>query len=356
MADVWIGIDSSNLVSCCGDSGNTLDDALDGTDHWYHDTNHKHWFIIDLGERYNVKKFRGRSSTFMDPISVDIYVSETNGNWGAQVGSNISTWQDTSNWVEVDTTDKVGRYIKVEIETTENALHRLQWGHTSSPFTIFDVYGEFVGTESGYIKYCYDGPQWFDVNNSHYDSSCGDTGGHTASEALGGTDYWYHEVNETHWFIIDLGAEYNITKVRGRSNLSMDPIDVNVYVSTTNGNWGVAVASGISTWQDTNDWVEIDTTDKTGRYVKVEIEETEHWWDWIMFGDSSPLLPIFDVYCSHAKGIKLASSTCITDKVLRFYNGSNTVSLVLVTTADDDASPVRFYDGATTWAIKEYKE
>jgi len=140
---------------------------------------------------------------------------------------------------------------------------------------------------------------WIGVGSSHYDSHCGDDGARTIEEALDGTDYWLHEVNETHWFVLNLGQTYNITKVRGRSDypiLTRDPDDVNIYVSDDKANWGTAVASGITTWQDTTAWVEVDVTDKNGRYVKVEIVSTESADNYLRFGDSPGPFTIFDVY------------------------------------------------------------
>lgn len=156
-------------------------------------------------------------------------------------------------------------------------------------------------------------PYWFGVNGSHLDSSCGDDGGlGTAGNALYGTTIWTHEVNETHWFIIDLGYEYNVTKVRGRSNYVRDPTDVKIYVSTSKDAWGAAVATGITTWQDTDAWIEIDVTDKVGRYVKIEIVDTENVSKYLTFGGINDI-SIFDVYVSSNDIFKLRDKLDSTD-------------------------------------------
>ena len=149
MAD-WIGITSANLDSFCGETDNhTVAEALDGDDYWYHNAEvptHEasHWFILDLGESYDITKVRGRSQNDGgDPTNVNIYISETDGDWGAAVASNITTWQDTADWVEIDTTDKRGRYVKVEITTTEAAGNLMYFGFATAD-TIFDVYGTLV--------------------------------------------------------------------------------------------------------------------------------------------------------------------------------------------------------------------
>jgi len=158
MAADWLGISSSHLESDCGDDGlNTIEDALDGIGGWGHTTDHTHWFIVDLGQRYNVQKVRARSNSVEDPIDVNIYVHPTTntegGDWGDAVASDISTWQDTADWVEIDTTDKEGRYVKVEIIDTEDVLENsIIFGNTSSPFAIFDAYGELFSSGAAIVE------------------------------------------------------------------------------------------------------------------------------------------------------------------------------------------------------------
>jgi hypothetical protein len=145
MADDWLGISSTEYDSHCGDYSASYDlpDALDGSGVWLHYVNETHWFILDLGATYTIKKFRGRAKWPYDPVDVDIYVSDSKVDWGVAVATGISTWQDTVAWVEVDSTDKNGRYIKVEIIATEHAEYPyISWGGISPSFTIFDAYGD----------------------------------------------------------------------------------------------------------------------------------------------------------------------------------------------------------------------
>jgi len=120
-SDAWLGISGSELIATCDDAGtgNRLIDALNGTTYWYDPTAHNHWFVLDLGANYTIKKFRGRSDENFDPVTVDIYISIDNVTWGSTVAGGINTWQDTTSWVEVDSTDKKGRYIKCWINSTE---------------------------------------------------------------------------------------------------------------------------------------------------------------------------------------------------------------------------------------------
>jgi PKD repeat protein len=143
-SDSWLGISSSELVYACENKFG-LGMALDGTGElWDAVTNHDHEFILNLGKNYSIKKFRGRSNSLNDPIDVDIYISTDNSTWGTAVASDISTWQDTDTWVEVDSTDKTGRYIKVVVQSTEDEACVLAWGGFMPPGPIFDAYGEEV--------------------------------------------------------------------------------------------------------------------------------------------------------------------------------------------------------------------
>lgn len=134
---------------------------------------------------------------------------------------------------------------------------------------------------------------WFGINSLYIDSAC-DSIDSSLRTGLDGTSYWEHGATETHWFIIDLKRSLTVTNLRGKSLQALDPINVNVYVSDNKADWGTAVAANITTWQDTSAWVEITPTEKKGRYVKVEITDTEHIDDFIRWGSSG----MFDVYCT----------------------------------------------------------
>ncbi len=67
-------------------------------------------------------------------------VSDNKMDWGSAVATGISVWEDASTYVEVNTTIKTGRYVKIEVTDTESPFNSLRWGVSpSSP--IFDVYG-----------------------------------------------------------------------------------------------------------------------------------------------------------------------------------------------------------------------
>lgn len=186
---------------------------------------------------------------------------------------------------------------------------------------------------------------WIGIDGSHIDSVCGEDAPHTLIVGLNGTDYWqYMSAELPHWFILDLGESKNVTKVRGRSNhLAYDPVSVNIYVSDDTENWGVAVTSGISTWQDTDEWVEIETTPKEGQYVKVEITETEDILGQIAFGGNDPYYPIFDVYEGVGDGqyfnglidnVMLFDTTLNIDEVKALHHGGHGTEIAEVIDLD----------------------
>ena len=146
MADHWLIIDSTNYDSHCGEEGAyPLTGALNGDNVWVHWVQEEHYFILDLGETYTIKKVHGRSNDIADPYKVDIYVSDDKGNWGAAVATDISTWKDTDVWAEINTTDKDGRYVKVVIKETGYGVNgELSFGKPAG-MTIFDVYGDVAG-------------------------------------------------------------------------------------------------------------------------------------------------------------------------------------------------------------------
>ncbi len=119
--------------------------------------------------------------------------------------------------------------------------------------------------------------QWYEVDENDLDSySRRGNFPHYIEQALNGTDYWWPNATEVHWFILDLGQSYTITKVRGKSSFTdYDPIDIDVYVSDDKGNFGAPVVTGISTWKNTQIWEEIEVTPKTGRYIKFVVNATE---------------------------------------------------------------------------------
>jgi len=138
---------------------------------------------------------------------------------------------------------------------------------------------------------------WLEISSTELDSFCGeeDPIGPLA-DALDGIDWWLHFGDEIHWFVIDLGQTYTITRVKGRSNDVLDPIDVNIYIDDNNPPTTLC-EEGITTWKDTDEWVEIIlTTPGTGRYIKVEIEDTEDIDRIIGFGEEAVPFTIFDAY------------------------------------------------------------
>ena len=181
---------------------------------------------------------------------------------------------------------------KVTVKSREN--------QTNSPVTLFIRIGNLsINQEKSSLMHWLDSDDWLGISSSELDSHCGDSSGRTLSEALDGTDYWYHFGESDHHFIIDLGEPYTIKKLRGRSYRSCDPIDIDIFVSNNKSNWGNPIVSGISTWQDTASWQVVNlSTYGQGRYIKVQINDTEHLFNNIEWGSSMgpPYMTIFDIY------------------------------------------------------------
>lgn len=140
----WIEITSTMLHSNCGDSfGHTLAEALDNTDYWQHSYNHTHWFIIDLGESKDIYKVASYSNTGNDPTDVDIYISDNPASFTNKIIDNITDWQDTTSYVEHITDSgqlETGRYLKIEILSTEQGPNFIIWGDDPMLGTILKIY------------------------------------------------------------------------------------------------------------------------------------------------------------------------------------------------------------------------
>lgn len=114
--------------------------------------------------------------------------------------------------------------------------------------------------------------------------------------ALNGAGPWKTLADMPHWIILDFGVSYTVKQIRGRSQQEWDPIDVEIYVSDIKGTWGVAVATGISTWKNRTDWAGdavIDVTDKVGRYLMVKILEAEEGGHRLYWGCGEKILDVY---------------------------------------------------------------
>lgn len=140
---------------------------------------------------------------------------------------------------------------------------------------------------------------WLNIGSTHLYDLCGEEEGNELADVLDNIKLsWRHYAFHAHWFILDLGASYTLTKVKGRSNtVAYEPIDVDIFVSDDMKNWGTPVAEGISSWHDTFEWQEDDLIEKNGRYVKVVIYETENGIDkYLAWGFAVGGYKIFDLY------------------------------------------------------------
>lgn len=138
---------------------------------------------------------------------------------------------------------------------------------------------------------------WLNIGSAQLHSKCGEDPSYLLADALDGLNVWYHDFEGVHWFILDLGQSYTITKVKGRSNYpAMDPYHLDIYVSDDIENWGAAVKTNIDLWRTENEFIEYDVTEKSGRYIKVVILDTMDAQDRLVWGRLSVPFTIFDCY------------------------------------------------------------
>ncbi len=216
---------------------------------------------------------------------IDVSKYGNNGTLGNATAGTDPTWNATGKYGGAFEFDGTDDYINISYDDSLNITQAI----TLSAWIKSNI-------DSRYILARDPPADWLGINSSHLDdASHPGYFDHLLTEALNGNDYWRCDDDETHWFIVDLGETKNVQKVRGRSDQYGDPANVNIYVSNDKENWGAGVATGITTWKDTSEFVEIDTTGKEGRYVKVEIVATEDPFSYLAFGDDPPFT-IFDVY------------------------------------------------------------
>lgn len=121
--------------------------------------------------------------------------------------------------------------------------------------------------------------EWIEPDSSNHFSDCGTTI-NTWEDMLDGIDFIAHLVTETHFVVLDMGSSLDISRVGLRGNTAGGqnaPTAINIYVSDDTGDWGTAVATGIdpSGFFDDVSWLDTITTRKDGRYVKIEITDTQ---------------------------------------------------------------------------------
>jgi len=145
--------------------------------------------------------------------------------------------------------------------------------------------------------------QWFLVDSDNLHSCC-EGESPDLEAALDGDGTWGCSGHEEHWFILDLGTNYTVGAVRGRSNYNgLDPGSVDIYVARTLEELEkskLTKEGSITDWQNTDTWVTHDPEeDLDGRYVKVLITEQDE----LKFGQTDmlplPTFSIFDIFVSN---------------------------------------------------------
>lgn len=181
----WFGVTSANLETADrGDTGAKLSNMLDGTGAsqslWLEVANPSfpQEFVLDLGQNYTIERIRSRSFYLVNITDFDVYVSETNGDWGTAVIEGVNPTAGGSSYTETATTEKVGRYVRVVLNTSSFGTI-LSWGLNGAFGNCFDVFvgysydqepgGVFTYNESGYT-YNATGISYNSVDDYLYDA------------------------------------------------------------------------------------------------------------------------------------------------------------------------------------------
>ena len=128
----WTEPGSGTIHSDCGETINTWEDMLDGTDWVAHLVAEVHELQLDLGTSKDIARFRFKGNTAgggvgFAPVDMDVFVSDSDTVWGDAVltGIDISSFEDT--FGEFISTRKSGRYLKFVINSTSQG-QVLTWG------------------------------------------------------------------------------------------------------------------------------------------------------------------------------------------------------------------------------------
>ena len=114
-----------SIVDQCGGSAVNIIDRDKATT-WFHWVEEAHWVILDMGETSTISKICTWHERQWDTERglTEIYVSTDTSDWGESLGSMKNTQNQNPGWIEVDITDKVGRYIKLVFETSNSPYWR----------------------------------------------------------------------------------------------------------------------------------------------------------------------------------------------------------------------------------------
>lgn len=253
------------------------------------------------------------------PATVNVYVTNSTGNWGTAVASNVALTQALG-IQSINTTDKVGRYVKLEVNTYGAA--------DTIRISEFDVEVEIVATEStpfiflhkefgtmnvsslstSFVTIRNDIPDTYtieegDVIGIRYDPTGLTSGDYVeimtdtnAANPFDGTnsmlalsnatDFWTYNNNDdlTADFILinvtdngyiyaDLGQSRLVSKLTiYKTDVNALPNTVDIYVTNNLGDFGTPVKNDHALVQSAG-FETIDITNTNGRYVKIEVED-----------------------------------------------------------------------------------
>ena len=221
--------------------------------------------------------------------------------WNNVITTINGSYSNTTSWVSVISTIN-GSYSNSTSWCTITSTINGSYSNTTNWVTIDDtINGSYSNTTSYHTITS-------TINGSYSNTSIGNwlniegraviTASHEKSslqQAINGTNAW-NILGQTppYYFVLDLKETRTITKLRARSITTSDPTDVNIYIDNDNPPTTL-IEQNISDWQDNASWQIVDITNTEGRYIKVEVIDTESALDWLVWGKPDPEITIFDV-------------------------------------------------------------
>ncbi|WP_051209827.1 discoidin domain-containing protein [Gelidibacter mesophilus] len=222
------------------------------------DPNYPHEMVLDMGENSVLSGFsylprqeqsNGRVGDFA------IYISDSTTDWGTAVASGTGTNNMTAQTLTFPATQ--GRYVRFLALTPAIAGQR--WASAaelsvirSVPAVIYADSEELVGEFAPAVQ-----------------AADGDPNTIWHTKWRGTSDPYPHEIQ------IDLGEQQSVLGLeylpRQDASLNGTIAGYEIYVSNTNGNWGVPVATSNTngTWAYNHDRKTVNFTQKQGRYVRL---------------------------------------------------------------------------------------
>ena len=240
-----------SVVSVSADPANK-DNVLDGDSEtrWGPSGGGPHEMILSLGGSHDVNAFYYQPSSWTKCTQYEVYVSPTNGNWGAAVASSALSgdWANDGTEKEVSFSPKTGAFLRVRYLNSYCYAGEHNVGSSTT-----EPGGPIPQSQMSVVSVSADPANKDNVLDGDSETRWGPSGG------------------GPHEMILSLGGSYNVNAFRYQPSSWTKCTQYEVYVSPTNGNWGTAVASSALSGDWANDGTEKEASfsPKTGAFLRV---------------------------------------------------------------------------------------